>query len=457
MDDREQRRAVPGAIAEREREQPIQLEAVLGVLPAHDPRLTALELAIPGVQVREPSRREARERRDEDLRRFVEALSDEHDRVAGRQEVRVARDALQLRDVGESRTVSADAKELFPHVPGAVEEDRPRIGRPRDLLDVPVVLGGEDPEHPSRGRNHGEIVVRRPVLLSLAGDERDPAAIRGEPWVGIGARLNDEGRRFAASGIYEIDVAGEFVGETGAGGFRDDETLPVGRPVVREDGVLPLGDPARLSRGAIEDPEVLVAAPASDDARVIPFPPPEGEIRRFGVPGDECDRLPVGRPPELADRARMLREGSGLSTLGVDQPDLSASAAVRKEREPAVGRPLRRVVALAAVRERKGARPVGGDEPDVALVAAVLEVRLRDDEGDPRPVRREARLRERRHGRDVLDGHRAGGRRGERREKGEKGGEDRSHRELRRHDTERARGGAGEAGAPRPYRLATAA
>jgi len=313
-------------------------------------------------------------------------------------------------EVAVERRAAADRR--FP----AVRGDGPEAGhrrRPLPLL-VPEIgeraaigrpgrggraaaAGGQFAAVAARRVEGPEIGAEGDVLVRLAiGDERDPTPVRRPDRLAVVVVAARElacgrerrplggqpGQKKVATAVIEVAEAIELVFQRGD-----------------------LADPVGPLAGA------LLGALRAVGRRVVGAT----GLRRAG------DLASVGRPGWIGGPLAQGGDLAGLATGQVQCPDLRARAlpgdavwrqglrrAIGDEGEAAaIGRPARAGVLAGPGGQRAGRGAASGrDEPDPRAIIVALAIGHGDDEGDARPVRRQARVADESKGVEVFGGDR---------------------------------------------------
>jgi len=349
------------------------------------------------------------------------------------------RPALEHRDAGALRDVEGlhvplageepldraagdrHAREMAVAAVFEQEEDRSAVRREARRRDVAIERRRERADGAARGRNHRHVVRSVPQVLRIAAlQEGDEGAVGAPHRRAVLARRVDEPAERPARGGHHEDV-GVLVGvRVGRAVAHERDVLPVRRPggraVVVGTGRQLHARPARDVEGvhvAPHVPQVALAVALELAARDHDRPRPL-LVRRvrvvrglvgIGVRHDQRETRPVGRPLEVGDAARVVRELRGLAAAPVEQVHLRALAvALREEREvaPVRAEPGVRLGLVARGHpERVAARE--RDQVDVRVRVVLLRAQRAHRERDPLPVGRELGVAH------VLQGQHVGG------------------------------------------------
>ena len=336
------------------------------------------------------------------------------------------------RRVGASEVEAADVARQHPHA--AVEVDvtdagdalvvvpdgeAPAVGVPARALDVAIEITGEEPRAAAVALHQvepGDLVTLVPVVEAGVGD---PAAVRRDRHVAVGAVALGESADLAARRRHLVDLGVEGpIGGVGVAVGGEDQALGVGRPgeaaVVVHVAVGDLvgsaalgGQDEEVGSAALEVALTVEAVDQPVDHLDLGAPvgalgglrhEREGRLRFVGHEGGEGEQAPVGRPGELARAVLERREARGRTRVQVEHPDLGPMVVglARRPRDVsealAVRRPARRARVHLRVGERPETRAVDADDPQAAAGPVGHPVEAGAHEDHPLAVGRDPRV-----------------------------------------------------------------
>ena len=309
---------------------------------------------------------------------------------------------------------------------------------------------------PPAASHDGELV--QPVvdeLVRTSLEVRDRAGVRtpGEAAVPVGLVVRalerrQPARRRASPRLDRVDVP--VVGPVGVGAaLRHERDRPaVRRPGRQEIVVDPIGQDVDPPGPEVDDAQVAAARveitvlvelelkPVDDDRRLRFLLAGPGLLlrARLRIAHDEHDAARVGRPVEVLDAAAHRGNPVGLAAARGQEPQLRFPVRVvpagQEGEETAVRAPAR--VGLGRLPRRQPNRPaaVPAGRPDVRLVAVLGHIHRADRVGDSAPVRRNHGSRDPADAREIVEGERPRGSRGDRGRKQAADGDNESMHEL---------------------------
>ncbi len=219
------------------------------------------------------------------------------------------------------------------------------------------------------------------AMVLPSGDQRGFA---------VGPVLVTSVRTLPSATAHHRDVGGRPVARVVVHAVVEGDLPAVGRPGEAADRERALGQPPRLPRVEVDQPQVSHDRIEVHELELAVLLVPVLDRLWLRVGCGEGDRLPVGRPGERRDALLGGGDGLGLAAPDVNPVDLLLARAVRQEAErPSVSGPGGRVA--RALRVGQLPRRAGGHlrQPDLGLVGVLVPVRFAHGIGHQPAVRRD--------------------------------------------------------------------
>lgn len=194
-------------VADGERQEAVDLQAVFRILPADQARLADLAVAIRIIVMRELALI------DVQLGRRGERLPDVRDPLAVH--VRVPRVGEHFREAG---AVGVDARDLRERVEWPLDPEAAAVGGPAVAIRRAVVPGGHLSRRPAPRGHHVQIELGEPVADAAGAGEDDRLAVRREARIVVVAGSHDQRTERPVAHRQKVKVGGVQRVETAARG-----------------------------------------------------------------------------------------------------------------------------------------------------------------------------------------------------------------------------------------------